>query len=48
VLFSLANLWFFSAAIPGPEELLAGHSLVSVTVVAVQIAGTLDADADLQ
>jgi hypothetical protein len=41
LLFSLANLTFFSAAVPGPEELLAGHSLVIVTVVAVQITVTL-------
>ncbi len=41
VLFNLANLSMFSAAIPGPEELLAGRPTIIVTVIAVQIALTL-------
>jgi hypothetical protein len=34
---NLANLSFFSAAIPGPEQYLAGRPLLVVTVVFVQI-----------
>lgn len=41
VLFNLANLSLLSAAVPGPEEWLAGHPLLVVTVIAVQIAVTL-------
>jgi hypothetical protein len=41
VLFNLANLSTLSAAIPGPEQLLAGRSMVFVTVIAVQMAVTL-------
>jgi membrane-bound metal-dependent hydrolase YbcI (DUF457 family) len=41
VLFNLANLSSLSAAIPGPEELLAGRPMVFVTVIAVQITVTL-------
>src|SRR5262245_24432753 len=37
VLGNLANVTFFSAAIPGPEEFLAGHPMLAVTVVFVQI-----------
>lgn len=39
--FNLANLSFFSAALPGPEGLLAGHPQWIVAVVGVQIAVTL-------
>lgn len=38
---NLANLSFFSPAIPGPEEYLAGHPIVLVTVVFVQIVVSL-------
>jgi membrane-bound metal-dependent hydrolase YbcI (DUF457 family) len=38
---NLANITFFSAAIRGPEEYLAGHPLALVTVVFVQIVVTL-------
>jgi arginine exporter protein ArgO len=38
---NLANITLFSAAIPGPEEYLAGHPLMVVTVVFVQIVVTL-------
>ena len=41
VLGNLANITFFSARIPGPEEYLAGHPLWLVTVVLVQIVTTL-------
>lgn len=39
--FNLANVTFFSAALPGPEELLANHPIGVVLVVAAQIAVTL-------
>ncbi|HEU4385164.1 MAG TPA: hypothetical protein VFR85_16890 [Anaeromyxobacteraceae bacterium] len=39
--FNVANLTFFSAALPGPEELLAGHPTAVVLVVLAQIAVTL-------
>jgi hypothetical protein len=38
---NLANISLFSAAIPGPEEYLAGRPLMVVTVVFVQIVTTL-------
>ncbi len=38
---NFANLSFLSAAIPGPEEHLAGHPLALVTVVFAQIVITL-------
>ena len=38
---NLANITLFSAAIPGPEEYLAGHPLMVVTVVFIQIVATL-------
>ena len=38
---NLANLSFFSPAIPGPEEYLAGRPMLLVTVVFVQIVVTL-------
>jgi membrane-bound metal-dependent hydrolase YbcI (DUF457 family) len=41
VLGNLANITFFSAAIPGPERYLAGHPLMLVTVVLVQIVAAL-------
>jgi membrane-bound metal-dependent hydrolase YbcI (DUF457 family) len=41
VVGNLANLTLFSAAIPGPEEYLAGHPLLVVTVIFVQIVVTL-------
>jgi membrane-bound metal-dependent hydrolase YbcI (DUF457 family) len=41
VLGNLANLSFLSAAIPGPESLLAGRPLLLVTVILVQIVVTL-------
>ena len=41
VLANLANLSFFSSAIPGPESSLAGRPLLVVTVVLVQIVVTL-------
>jgi hypothetical protein len=41
VLGNLANLSLFSAAIPGPEQYLAGHPLMVVTLVFVQIVVTL-------
>lgn len=41
VFFNLANLSMLSAAVPGPEEFLAGHPTFIVTVIAVQIAVTL-------
>ena len=41
VLGNLANLSFFSALIPGPEQYLAGRPLLVVTVVFVQIVATL-------
>jgi hypothetical protein len=37
VIGNLANITLFSAAIPGPEEYLAGHPLMIVTFVFVQI-----------
>jgi hypothetical protein len=41
VLGNLANITLFSAAIPGPEEYLAGRPLTVVTVIFVQIVVTL-------
>ena len=41
VLFNVANLSLFSAAIPGPEVFLAGKPLWIVTVIAAQILVTL-------
>jgi hypothetical protein len=41
VLANVANLSMFSSAIPGPEERLAGHPLLVVTLVLVQIVVTL-------
>ncbi len=41
VLGNLANITLFSAAIPGPEGFLAGHPLMIVTVIFVQIVTTL-------
>jgi hypothetical protein len=41
VLGNLTNITLFSAAIPGPEEYLAGHPLMVVTVVFIQIVATL-------
>jgi hypothetical protein len=41
VLGNLANITLFSAAIPGPEQYLAGHPLWVVTFVFVQIVATL-------
>ena len=41
VLGNLANLSLFSAAIPGPEQLLAGHPQLVVTFVFAQIVMTL-------
>lgn len=41
VLANLANLSLFSSAIGGPEERLAGHPLLIVTFVLVQIVVTL-------
>jgi hypothetical protein len=41
VLGNLANLTLFSAAIPGPEQYLAGQPLMIVTFVFVQIVVTL-------
>jgi hypothetical protein len=41
VIGNLANLSFFSAAIPGPESYLAGRPLLLVTVIFVQIVVTL-------
>jgi hypothetical protein len=41
VLGNLANITLFSAAIPGPEQYLAGHPLLLVTVILVQIVATL-------
>lgn len=41
VIGNLANLSFLSPAIPGPECYLAGHPLLVVTVVFVQIVVTL-------
>jgi hypothetical protein len=38
---NLANITLFSAAIPGPEQYLAGHPLMVVTLVFVQIVATL-------
>jgi hypothetical protein len=38
---NLANLSFFSPAIPGPEHYLAGRPLLAVTLVFVQIVVTL-------
>ena len=40
VLGNLANITLFSAAIPGPEQYLAGRPLTVVTVIAVQIVVT--------
>ena len=41
VLGNLANITLFSAAIPGPEQYLAGHPLWVVTLIFVQIVATL-------
>ena len=41
VLGNLANITLFSAAIPGPEQFMAGHPLMLVTVIFVQIVVTL-------
>ena len=41
VIGNLANITLFSAAIPGPEEYQAGHPLMVVTLVFVQIVATL-------
>src|SRR5215471_14795627 len=41
VLGNLANITLFSATIPGPEQYLAGHPLMVVTLVFVQIVATL-------
>ena len=41
VIGNLANITLFSAAIPGPEQYLAGHPLMIVTVIFVQIVVTL-------
>jgi hypothetical protein len=41
VLGNFANITLFSAAIPGPEQYLAGHPLMLVTVIFVQIVATL-------
>ncbi|MBZ5596629.1 MAG: hypothetical protein LAP39_30685 [Acidobacteriia bacterium] len=41
LLFNLANLSMLSSAVRGPEERLAGHPTMIVTVVAAQIAITL-------
>ena len=41
VLGNLANISLFSAAIPGPEQFLAGHPLAVVTLVLAQIVTTL-------
>ena len=41
VLGNLANLSLLSAAVPGPEALLAGRPLLLVTVIAAQIVVTL-------
>src|SRR6185369_5377627 len=41
ILGNLANITLFSAAIPGPEQYLAGHPLMLVTVIFVQIVATL-------
>jgi hypothetical protein len=41
VAFNLGNLSLLSTAVPGPEGLLAGHPIIVVTVIAVQIVVTL-------
>jgi membrane-bound metal-dependent hydrolase YbcI (DUF457 family) len=41
VLGNLANITLFSAAIAGPEQYMAGHPLMVVTVIFVQIVATL-------
>jgi membrane-bound metal-dependent hydrolase YbcI (DUF457 family) len=41
VICNLANLSFFSAAIPGPENYLAGRPLLLATIVLIQIVVTL-------
>ena len=41
VIGNFANITLFSAAIPGPEQFLAGHPLILVTVIFVQIVVTL-------
>jgi membrane-bound metal-dependent hydrolase YbcI (DUF457 family) len=41
VIGNLANLSFLSAAVPGPEQYLAGRPLLLVTVIFVQIVVTL-------
>jgi hypothetical protein len=41
VVGNLANLTLFSAAIAGPEQYLAGHPLMIVTFVFIQIVVTL-------
>ena len=44
VLGNLANITLFSAAIPGPEQYLAGHPLMVVTLIFVQIVATMALD----
>ena len=44
VLGNLANITLFSAAIPGPEQYLAGHPLMVVTLVFAQIVSDTAAD----
>jgi hypothetical protein len=41
VLGNLANITLFSATIPGPEQYLAGHPLMIVTLIFAQIVVTL-------
>ena len=41
VLGNVANITLFSAAITGPEQYMAGHPLMVVTLVAAQIVVTL-------
>ena len=44
VLGNLANMSFFFAGVPGPEQLLAGHPMLVVTVVFVQIVNNARPD----
>ena len=41
VVGNLANVSFFFASIPGPEQILAGHPMLVVTVVFAQIVTML-------
>ena len=41
VIGNVANITLFSAAIPGPEQYMAGHPLMVVTLVALQIVVTM-------